>query len=575
MRWTKTLIPTLKEDPSDAEVISHKLLVRAGFIRQISRGIYDYFPLALRVIRKIERLVREEMNRAGAQELLLPVCSPAELWQESGRWDMYGKELLRFKDRHERDFCLGPTHEEIITDLVRRSVRSYRELPLNLYQIQTKFRDEVRPRFGLMRGREFTMKDAYSFHADVEDCRREYDNMVETYKRIFTRCGLRFRPVEADTGAIGGSTSHEFQVLAESGEDAIVSCSRCDYAANIEKAEVKARRPAGRSIGEESPPLQKISTPGKKSVAEVVEFLKLSAERFIKTLVYRTDQNELVAVLVRGDHEINELKLRAVLKCKDLTLADEAAVVEAAGVVPGFLGPIGLNLRTLADLGIHGMRGAVTGANESDAHFIQVDQERDFTPAMFADLRLATAGDPCPRCDAGLLETHRGIEVGQVFYLGTKYSEAMGATYLDAEGRERPIEMGCYGIGISRMVAAAIEQNHDANGIIWPLAIAPFQILLLPINYKDGAIRATADNLYQELQACGVEALLDDRDERPGVKFKDADLIGVPLRVTIGTKGLEKGYLELRWRRDGKSSEIPLAGGAERLKTILDEALRA
>jgi prolyl-tRNA synthetase len=512
------------------------------------------------------------MDRAGAQELLLPICSPAELWQESGRWEMYGKELLRFKDRHERDFCLGPTHEEIVTDLVRRSVRSYRELPFNLYQIQTKFRDEVRPRFGLMRGREFIMKDAYSFHADVDDCRREYDNMVQAYKRIFARCGLRFRPVEADTGAIGGSVSHEFQVLAESGEDAIVSCNRCDYAANIEKAEVKARRPAGRAIAEESPQLDKVSTPGKKSVAEVAEFLKLPADKFIKTLVYRTDGDELVAVLVRGDHEVNELKLRAVLKCKDLTLADEAEVAAAAGVVPGFLGPIGLHLRMVADLGVHGMRGAVTGANESDAHFIQVDQERDFTPAVFADLRLVVAGDPCPRCDVGLLETHRGIEVGQVFYLGTKYSEAMGATYLDAEGRERPVEMGCYGIGISRMVAAAIEQNHDTNGIIWPISIAPFQILLLPINYKDRAIREAADKLYQELQARGVEVLLDDRDERPGVKFKDADLIGIPLRVTIGAKGLEKGYLELRRRRDGRSDEIPLADGAARLKAIVNEA---
>ncbi|MGH7798860.1 MAG: proline--tRNA ligase [Candidatus Binatia bacterium] len=575
MRWSKTLLPTLKEDPADAEVISHKLLVRAGFIRQISRGIYDYFPLALKVIRKVEQIVRQEMDRAGAQELLLPICSPAELWQESGRWEMYGKELLRFKDRHERDFCLGPTHEEIITDLVRRSVRSYRELPFNLYQIQTKFRDEVRPRFGLMRGREFIMKDAYSFHGDVEDCRREYDNMVQTYKRIFTRCGLSFRPVEAATGAIGGSVSHEFQVLAESGEDAIVSCNRCDYAANIEKAEVKARPPDGRDIAEEPPPLEKISTPGKKTVAEVAEFLKLPADRFIKTLVYRTDGDELVAALVRGDHEINELKLRAVLKSNDLTLADEAAVAAVAGVAPGFLGPIGLRLRMVADLGINGMRGAVTGANETDAHCVQVDQERDFTPAAFADLRLAVAGDPCPRCAAGSLETHRGIEVGQVFYLGTKYSEAMGATYLDAEGRERLIEMGCYGIGISRMVAAAIEQNHDANGIIWPLSIAPFQILLLPINYKGQAIREATDKLYQELQALGVEVLLDDRDERPGVKFKDADLIGIPLRVTIGAKGLEKGYLELRWRRDGKSDEIPIADGAERLQTILNEALQA
>jgi prolyl-tRNA synthetase len=575
MRWSKTLIPTLKEDPADAEVVSHKLLVRAGFIRQISRGVYDYFPLALRVIRKIEQIVREEMNRAGAQELLMPISCPAELWQESGRWEKYGKELLRFKDRNERDFCLGPTHEEIVTDLVRRSVRSYRELPFNLYQIQTKFRDEPRPRFGLMRGREFIMKDAYSFHTDVEDCRREYDNMYQAYKRIFTRCGLRFRPVEADTGAIGGSQSHEFQVLADSGEDAIVSCNTCDYAANIEKAEVRAARQAGRDIAEEPTKLEKVSTPGKKSVGEVAEFLKMPADKFIKTLVYKTDSGELIAALVRGDHEINELKLRTVLGSQEIGLADEAMIASAAGVVPGFLGPIGLKLRMIADLSVQGLRGAASGANETDAHFIYVDQDRDFTPSAFADLRLAVSGDPCPRCEHGRLETHRGIEVGQVFYLGTKYSEAMGATYLDAEGRERPIEMGCYGIGVSRLVAAAIEQNHDANGIIWPFALAPFQVLLLPINYKDKAIREAADQFYGDLQQCGVDVLLDDRDERPGVKFKDADLVGIPLRVTIGTKGLEKGCIELRSRREGKTEEIPLADGVKKIDAILTQALQA
>jgi prolyl-tRNA synthetase len=574
MLWSKTLIPTLKEDPADAEVISHKLLVRAGFIRQVSRGVYDYFPLALRVIRKIEQIVRDEMNRAGAQELLMPISSPAELWQESGRWEMYGKELLRFKDRNERDFCLGPTHEEIVTDLVRRSVRSYRELPFNLYQIQTKFRDEPRPRFGLLRGREFIMKDAYSFHTDVEDCRREYDNMVRAYQRIFTRCGLTFRPVEADTGAIGGSQSHEFQVLAESGEDAIVSCNTCDYAANVEKAEVKVA-PAARDIAEESPPLEKVSTPGKKSVAEVSDYLKLPAEKFIKTLVYKTDGGEFIAALVRGDHEINELKLRTVLGAREVALADEAAVAAAAGVVPGFLGPIGLKLRMIADLSVHGLRAAATGANEADAHFIQVDQERDFTPSAFADLRFATRGDPCPRCESGRLETHRGIEVGQVFYLGTKYSVAMGATYLDAEGRERPIEMGCYGIGISRLVAASIEQNHDENGIIWPFSLAPLQVLVLPINYKDKAIHEAAEKLYRELQQNGVEVLLDDRDERPGVKFKDADLVGIPLRVTIGAKGLEKGCIELRSRRDGRTEEIPVADAVTKISAILARAMQA
>jgi prolyl-tRNA synthetase len=575
MRWSKTLIPTLKEEPADAEVVSHKLLVRAGFIRQISRGVYDYFPLALRVIRKIETIVREEMNRAGAQELLMPISAPAELWQESGRWDYYGKELMRFKDRNERDFCLGPTHEEIVTDLVRRSVRSYRELPMNLYQIQTKFRDEPRPRFGLMRGREFIMKDAYSFHTDIDDCRREYDNMYQTYRRIFGRLGLSFRPVEADTGAIGGSQSHEFQVLAESGEDAIVSCNSCDYAANVEKAEVKNKRPAGREISEESPKLEKVATPGKKSVAAVAEFLKLTVDKFIKTLVYKTDSDELVAVLVRGDHEVNELKLRTVLGCREVALADETSVAAATDAIPGYLGPIGLKLRVVADLSVQGMRSAVTGANEANAHYIQIDQERDFTPSAFADLRLAVNGDACPRCEKGKLESHRGIEVGQVFYLGTRYSEKMGATFLDTEGREQPIQMGCYGIGISRLVAAAIEQNHDANGIIWPFSIAPFQVLVLPINYKEEKLRDAADKLYQELQRRGVDVLLDDRDERPGVKFKDGDLVGIPLRVTIGAKSLDKDCVELRWRRDGKTDEIAVADAAKTIQNLITQAVQA
>jgi prolyl-tRNA synthetase len=575
VRWSRTLIPTVKEDPADAEVISHKLLVRAGMIRQLSRGIYDYLPLALKVLRKIETIVREEMDRAGAQELLLPIASPAELWQESGRWDVYGKELVRFKDRHERDFCLGPTHEEVITDLVRRVVRSYRELPFNLYQIQTKFRDEVRPRFGLMRGREFIMKDAYSFHPSVEDCRREYQNMFETYQRIFTRLGLKFRPVEADTGAIGGSLSHEFQVLAESGEDAIVSCNTCDYAANIQKAEVKAPPHSARDLKDDSPPLKKVPTPEKKTVAEVAEFLSLAAERFIKTMVYKIDGGDLVAVLVRGDHEINELKLKTALRCEEAALAGEAEVQKAMRVPPGFLGPIGLKLRTIADHAVQGMRGAVTGANEIDAHFVEVDQERDFTPSAFTDLRTAAAGDPCPRCDEGRLESHRGIEVGQIFYLGKKYSEKMGATYLDPEGRERPVEMGCYGIGISRLLAAAIEQNHDSNGIIWPFAIAPFQVMLLPINYLDERTQKAADRLYQELRESNVDALLDDRDERPGVKFKDADLIGVPLRITLGPKGLDKGCVELRRRRDGTMEEISLEEAAGKIQNTIQSGLSA
>ncbi|MCZ6549357.1 MAG: proline--tRNA ligase [Deltaproteobacteria bacterium] len=574
MHWSTTFIPTLKEDPADAEIVSHKLLVRAGMIRQVSRGIYNYLPLGLRVIRKVEKIVREEMDRSGAQELLLPIASPAELWRESGRWEVYGKELVRFKDRHERDFCLAPTHEEVITDLVRRVVRSYRELPFNLYQIQTKFRDEVRPRFGLLRGREFIMKDAYSFHTDVEDCHREYNNMFETYKRIFTRCGLRFRPVEADTGTMGGTLSHEFQVLANSGEDALVSCNACDYAANVQKAEVLRQRLTGRNIKESPPSVRNIATPGKKSVSEVADFLGLSPKSFIKTLVYQADRTELVAVLLRGDHEINELKLQKFLGCHEVGLADESDVKRATQLTPGFLGPIGLQMRMVADQAVQGMRGAVTGANEENHHLVEVDQERDFTVSAFADLRMANPGDPCPRCEGGVLEGHRGIEVGQIFYLGKKYSEKMGATYLDAEGREQHVEMGCYGIGITRLFAAAVEQNHDEHGIILPFSIAPFQVLLLPINYRERAIREATDALYERLLRQGLEVLLDDRDERPGVKFKDADLIGVPLRVTVGLKGLQKGCVESRNRLGGKSVDIPLAEAPQIIQSTIAEGMK-
>ncbi len=574
MHWSTTFIPTLKEDPADAEIVSHKLLVRAGMIRQVSRGIYDYLPLGLRVIRKVEKIVREEMDRSGAQELLLPIASPAELWRESGRWEVYGKELVRFKDRHERDFCLAPTHEEVITDLVRRVVRSYRELPFNLYQIQTKFRDEVRPRFGLLRGREFIMKDAYSFHTDVEDCHREYNNMFETYKRIFTRCGLRFRPVEADTGTMGGTLSHEFQVLANSGEDALVSCNACDYAANVQKAEVLRQRLTGRNLKESPPPVRNVATPGKKSVSEVADFLGLSPKSFIKTLVYQVERTELVAVLLRGDHEINELKLQKFLGCHEVGLADESDVKRATQLTPGFLGPIGLQMRMVADQAVQGMRGAVTGANEENHHLVEVDQERDFTVSAFADLRMANPGDPCPRCEGGVLEGHRGIEVGQIFYLGKKYSETMGATYLDAEGRERHVEMGCYGIGITRLFAAAVEQNHDEHGIILPFSIAPFQVLLLPINYRERAIREATDALYERLLKQGLEVLLDDRDERPGVKFKDADLIGVPLRVTVGLKGLQKGCVESRNRLGGKSVDIPLAEAPQIIQSTITEGMK-
>src|SRR3989449_1362349 len=565
MRWSKTFIPTLKEDPADAEVISHKLLVRAGFIRQISRGIYDYLPLALKVIRKIETIVRQEMDRAGAQELLLPIASPAELWQESGRWEIYGKELVRFKDRHERDFCLGPTHEEVITDLVRRTVRSYRELPFNLYQIQTKFRDEVRPRFGLMRGREFIMKDAYSFHVDAEAARRENGNLLHPYGRIFGRCGLSFRPVEAGPGAIGGSVSHEFQVLASSGEDAVVSCDRCDYAASVEKAEV---RPLPAPAGGAGGTLERVATPGQRTVEEVSRFLGLPPERFVKTLLYRTASGALVAVLVRGDHEASETKVQVALGGEPVALADEETVRHATGAPVGFAGPVGLGVRILADASLRGMRGAVSGANRADEHVVNLDLERDVPNLAFADLRQARGGDRCPRCEGGAFAEHRGIEVGQVFLLGTKYSETMGATFLDASGAQRPIEMGCYGIGITRTVAAAIEQHHDDAGIVWPAPLAPYGALVVPLA-ADAQLRETAERLAAELEAAGVDTLLDDRDERPGVKFKDADLIGLPVRLTVGPRALARGAVELKRRSDREATEVPVAEAAARAAALL------
>ncbi|MBI3798955.1 MAG: proline--tRNA ligase [Deltaproteobacteria bacterium] len=561
MRYRQSLIPTLRQDPAEAEVVSHRLLVRAGMIRQVARGIYDFLPLGLRAVRKVEAIVREEMNRAGAQEILMPAICPAELWQESGRWEHYGKELLRIKDRHERDFCFGPTHEEIVTDIVRRELHSYRDLPLNLYQIQTKFRDEVRPRFGLMRGREFIMKDAYSFHADFADCQREYQNMFATYQRIFDRCGLLYRPVEADTGAIGGTLSHEFQVLADSGEDAIVSCDKCDYAANVEKAEL-ARSPESDVQSPKShatAPLRKVHTPEQRTIDEVATFLGEPRERLVKTLLYVTDTGALVAVLIRGDHELSEAKLKNVLSCQGVALADEAAVVEATGAPLGFAGPLGVKASLIGDWALRGTHGLVCGANERDYHLTGLDQERDLSLLRFADLRQARAGDACPRCQGGVFTAHRGIEVGQTFYLGTKYSTALNATYLDAQGQQHPMEMGCYGIGITRTVAAAIEQHHDGNGIIWPAPLAPVDVYIVPVNWNDAAIRQTAEELYTKLGGAGLEVLLDDRDERPGVKFKDADLLGIPLRVTIGTKTLARGMVELKGRTETQATEIALA----------------
>jgi prolyl-tRNA synthetase len=563
MRFSSLFAPTLKDDPADAEVISHKLLVRAGMIRQVARGIYDYLPLGLRVLRNIERIVREEMDAAGAQELLLPAVCPAELWQESKRWDVYGKELLRLKDRHERDFCIGPTHEEVITDVVRSSVRSYRDLPFNLYQIQTKFRDEIRPRFGLMRGREFIMKDAYSFHTDREDCMREYRRMFEAYERIFQRCGLEFRAVEADTGAIGGSQSHEFQVLAESGEDAIAACNRCSYAANVELAGLAARGATDDNHGRS---LEKVPTPGKRTVDEVSAFLDIPTDRFIKTLIFEREAGAPVAALVRGDQTLSEAKLRVALGAPWVRLADAATVEKVTGASIGFAGPVGLEIEVVADHSLEGIRGAVAGANRDDEHLVGVEHGRDFGDGVtFADLREAGAGEGCPRCGEGVYEIHRGIEVGQVFYLGSKYSESLGATFLDAGGQTRVIEMGCYGIGISRTMAAAIEKSHDDSGIIWPQPLSPYPVEIVPVSMADAEVVGTAENLERDLREKGHEALVDDRDERAGVKFKDADLIGIPLRVTVGKKGLEKGIVELKHRRDQTVEEIPIAEAAARL----------
>ena len=569
MRYSRSLIPTLKENPADAEVVSHKLMVRAGMLRQVARGIYDFLPLGLRVVRKVERIVREEMDRTGAQEILMPTICPAELWQETGRWDHYGKELLRIQDRNERNFCYGPTHEEVVTDIVRREVRSYRDLPLNLYQIQSKFRDEIRPRFGLMRGREFIMKDAYSFHVDAADCEREYQVMFDAYTRIFTRCGLTFRPVDAATGAIGGSMSHEFHVLAESGEDALVSCGRCGYAANVEQAGIAAVPPPAHAGTLKS--MRAVATPGQRTVEEVSAFLGVPPDRFIKTLLVVTDGGETVAALVRGDHTMSEAKLLRALGAQAMEMADAATVERATGAAVGFAGPVGLKIRILADQALRGIAGAVTGANATDQHLVDVSQERDLPDLVFADLRTAEPGDSCPRCPDGEYEGHRGIEVGQVFYLGNKYSKSMGATFLDAAGAEQVMEMGCYGIGITRTVAAAIEQHHDDNGIIWPLALAPAHVHLIAVNPKDAAQSEAAEGLYRDLRGAGVEVLYDDRDERPGVKFKDADLIGIPFRVTVGPKALARGAVEFKPRRAAQAEDMPLADAVGRLTALVRE----
>ncbi len=573
MLYSRYFIPTLKETPSDAEVISHQLMLRAGMIRKLAAGIYNYLPMGLRSIRKFENIVREEMNRAGAIELLMPSVQPAELWQESGRWQFYGKELLRFRDRKDAEFCMGPTHEEVITDLVRREIKSYRQMPVNFYQIQTKFRDEIRPRFGLMRGREFIMKDAYSFDVDSAAADESYDKMFQAYMRIFERCGLNFRAVEADTGSIGGSSSHEFMVLAESGEDAIVSCDACRYAANVEKAEARL---VVSVTGTELLPLQKTATPEMKSIADVAAFLGISTDRTIKALVCASDTGEFVMAILRGDHELNEIKLKNCLGWEEIRMATDEEILNATGSPVGFIGPHDLKrkITVIADLAVQGMANAVIGANETDMHFVNANPGRDFSVDRFADLRTVVAGDCCPRCEQGRLEVWRGIEVGHVFKLGIKYSKALNASYLDADGKEQTIFMGCYGIGIGRTVAAAIEQNHDDNGIIFPLPIAPFHCSVVALNTKDAGVMAAAEEIYIKLGQQGIEVLFDDRDERPGIKFKDNDLIGIPLRVVVGSKGLAEGNVELKIRKTGEVLVLPIERALEQVGQMVAEALR-
>jgi prolyl-tRNA synthetase len=566
MRWSQSYLFTTREVPNDAEVISHQLMVRAGLIKKVAAGIYSYLPLGWRSLTKLMAIVRREMNAAGAVELLLPAIQPAELWQESGRWQRYGKELLRIKDRHERDFVFGPTHEEVITDLVRRDVKSYRQLPFNLYQIQTKFRDEIRPRFGLMRGREFLMKDAYSFGASPESLDVAYESMRNAYCRIFESCRLDYSMVEADVGTIGGSASHEFMVVADTGESAVVRCPTCGYAANVERAETRVF--ADSAVGERQP-LQEVSTPGQKAVEDVAKFLGIEPRQLVKTLIYETEKG-LVAVLVRGDREVNEVKLTNHLDVQHLNLASEDKVREVTKAPVGFAGPVGLSgIRMVADETVRGMTDFACGANKKDAHYTGANWGRDADLSEFADLLLVTGGDPCPRCE-GTLELFRGIEVGHIFKLGTKYSEKLGCNFADEDGQERPMIMGCYGLGIGRTVAAAIEQNHDADGIIWPRPLAPFEVLLAALNPDDGEVRRVAEQLYGQLLEKGIEVLYDDRDERPGVKFKDADLVGFPVRLVVGAKSLADGKVEVSLRRDRQKYLVPVVEAVSRVMELLE-----
>jgi prolyl-tRNA synthetase len=567
MKLSQYPINTMKETPAEAEVVSHQLMLRAGLIRRLAAGLYSWLPMGLRVLQKVERIIREEMNRAGALELVMPVIQPAELWQESGRWREYGPELLRIRDRHERDFVAGPTHEEVITDIVRRDLQSYRQLPVNFYQIQTKFRDEVRPRFGVMRAREFIMKDAYSFHIDQASLQAGYRAMYDAYTRIFTRTGLTFRAVRADSGAIGGDVSQEFHVLADSGEDAIVFSDGDDYAANLEAA-AALPPPAPRPSARES--LRKVATPGVRTIADLARFLGVESARCVKTLIVEGEAG-VVALVLRGDHELNAVKAQKLAGvASPLTLASTTRVLEATGTEPGSVGPVGLKCRIYADHSALALADFVCGANEKDLHLTGVNWDRDVSGVLAADLRKVVEGDPSPS-GRGRLKIARGIEVGHIFQLGSKYSEPMKAVVLDEAGRETTLLMGCYGIGVTRIVAAAIEQNHDERGIIWPAPIAPFQVVLVPLNLQKSArVREVSDRLYAELGAAGIEVLYDDRDARPGVKFADAELLGIPHRLVVAERGLEAGKLEYRHRRDSASTEFTAADALAFLRARLE-----
>ncbi|MBN2657497.1 MAG: proline--tRNA ligase [Spirochaetales bacterium] len=544
----------MKEIPKEASIPSHQLMFRAGMIQQVSSGIYNYLPLALKSLRKIETIIREVLKKNDCEEVLLPVVQPADLWKESGRWEFYGDELLRFTDRRNNEFCLGPTHEEVITDMVRRNLKSYKQLPWNLFQIQTKFRDEIRPRFGLMRGREFIMKDGYSFDRDSDTSRETYYRMYRAYEEIFNRTGLQYKAVEALTGNIGGSLSHEFQVLADSGEDLILSCPGCSYAANIEKGRTVFA--SGRPVEQVNERSTDIHTPDAGSIEEVSEFLGRDPIDFIKTLLYKID-GEPALVLVRGDREVNEEKILSVLQANKIELADEETVRILCGTETGYVGPVGLygKVTILADRSIEGRSGMICGANRKDYHRINVNWERDYRVDRIDDFSFARSGDPCPLCGMPM-EEYRGIEVGQVFHLGTKYSDSMGCTYLDSEGKEQPAHMGCYGIGVGRTLAAAIEQNHDESGIVWPAAIAPYEVIVMPLQMNSEEVLEAGEAIYRDLMEAGVDVLIDDRAERAGFKFNDADLIGYPLQIGIGKKSLENGVVELKIRKSGEKLEL-------------------